>query len=54
VVHVVDNCTDTGDLQETVNLSYGDIEFEYKTQDAKGALAGSTKFGWDLTSTKTR
>ena len=35
-----------GDINESVALTYGDIEYEYKPQDDKGALGGSVKFGW--------
>jgi type VI secretion system secreted protein Hcp len=37
-----------GDIVETVSLAYKDIEIEYKTQDEKGALGGSVKFGVDV------
>jgi type VI secretion system secreted protein Hcp len=29
-------------------MTYGDIEFEYKPQDAKGGLGGPVSFGWDV------
>jgi type VI secretion system secreted protein Hcp len=37
-----------GDIMESVALTYGDIEFDYKPQDKEGALGGSVKFGWDV------
>jgi len=43
-----------GELQESVNLAYADIEFEYKPQDDKGAMGGAVKFGWDVCSTEVR
>ena len=42
------------DLVETVSLSFGDIEIEYKPQDAKGNLTGGVKSGWNIKDTKTR
>lgn len=41
-----------GDIHESVSLSYKEIEFAYKPQDAKGGLGGEVKFGWDTASTK--
>lgn len=35
-------------LQESIALTYGDIEFSYKPQDAKGGLAGEVKFDWNV------
>lgn len=43
-----------GDLVETVNLSFTDIEVEYKPQDGKGGLGGAVKFGWDVNKVATR
>jgi type VI secretion system secreted protein Hcp len=43
-----------GDISELVQLSYEDIEFEYKAQDAKGELGGAVKFGWNISTTETR
>jgi type VI secretion system secreted protein Hcp len=37
-----------GGIQETVTMTYGDIEFDYKPQDKEGGLGGSVKFGWDV------
>ena len=37
-----------GDLQESVSLRYGTIEFGYKPQDARGGLGAEVKFNWDL------
>lgn len=41
-----------GDIMEAVSMSYGEIEFAYKPQDAKGGMGGEVKFGWDVKSTK--
>ena len=41
-----------GDLQESVSLRYGTIEFGYKPQDARGGLGTEVKFNWDLKSGK--
>jgi type VI secretion system secreted protein Hcp len=41
-----------GDIVEAVSMSYGEIEFAYKPQDAKGGMGGEVKFGWDVKSTK--
>ena len=43
---------DGGDLLESVTLRYGAIEFAYKAQDAKGAVADEVKFNWDIKSSK--
>lgn len=43
-----------GDLNEQVSMSYKDIEFSYKPQDAKGGLGGEVKFGWDVSTTAVR
>lgn len=40
-----------GDILESVSMSYGEIEFGYKAQDAKGALGGEVKFGWNVKTT---
>jgi len=41
-----------GDIAEGVSMSYAEIEFEYKPQDAKGGLGGAVKFGWNVKTTK--
>ena len=41
-----------GDITESVALSYGYIEFDYKPQDDKGGLGGEVKFGWNVKSTE--
>ena len=41
-----------GDIMESVSMSYGSIDFSYKPQDAKGALGGEVKFGWNVKSTQ--
>lgn len=42
------------DLVESISMSFGDIEIEYKPQDEKGGLGGGVKFGWNVKDTKTR
>jgi type VI secretion system secreted protein Hcp len=41
-----------GAIQETVNLSYAEVEFAYKPQDDKGNLGGEVKFAWNVKTTK--
>jgi type VI secretion system secreted protein Hcp len=41
-----------GDITESVQMSYGEIEFAYKPQDEKGGLGGEVKFGWNVKTTK--
>lgn len=43
-----------GEVVESVETSYKDIEFAYKAQDDKGAASGEVKFGWDIASTEVR
>lgn len=43
-----------GDVMETVQCTYKDVEFVYKTQDDKGAPKGEVKFGWNVATTETR
>lgn len=43
-----------GDILEQVSMSYKDIEFAYKAQDAKGGMGGEVKYGWNVASTETR
>lgn len=43
-----------GGIQETVSLSYKDIEFAYKPQDEKGALGAEVKFGWNVATSVVR
>lgn len=40
-----------GDIAESVSMSYGSIDFEYKPQDAKGGLGGAVKYGWNVKTT---
>ncbi len=40
-----------GDINESVSLSYGSIDFSYKPQDDKGGLGGEVKFGWNIKTT---
>ncbi|SEL35957.1 type VI secretion system secreted protein Hcp [Roseateles sp. YR242] len=54
VTSVSPSASSGGDISESVSLSYSDIEFEYKAQDAKGSLGGAVKFGWNLATTETR
>lgn len=44
----------TGEITETVSLTYGDIEFAYKAQDDKGGTGGEVKFGWNVKETSFR
>ena len=37
-----------GDVVETVECAYGDIEFSYSPQDAKGGFGDVVTFGWDV------
>ena len=54
ITSVAPGATAEGDVSESVSMDYDDIEFEYKEQTPEGALGGSVKFGWDITSTETR
>lgn len=36
-----------GHIDETVRLSYAQIELAYRPQDMRGALGGTVMFGWD-------
>lgn len=40
-----------GDIMESITMSYTSIDFAYKPQDAKGALGGEVKFGWNVKTT---
>jgi type VI secretion system secreted protein Hcp len=42
------------EVNDIVELSYGDIEFSYKPQKADGSFGGEAKFGWDVRTTETR
>jgi type VI secretion system secreted protein Hcp len=37
-----------GTIVESVSMSYGEIDFSYKPQDAAGGLGGEIKFGWNV------
>lgn len=37
---------------DQISLNFSKIEFEYKPQDAKGAVGGAIKGGWDLKANK--
>ena len=37
-----------GAIHETVTMTYGVIDFDYKPQDKEGNLGGSVKFAWDV------
>lgn len=41
-----------GSIVENVAMSYGEIGFEYKPQDEKGALGGPVSFKWNVKSTE--
>jgi len=40
-------------VQDQFSLNYAKIKWEYKPQDAKGALGSATEFGWDVPANKT-
>lgn len=44
----------SGDLIETVSLSYGDIEYAYKAQQEGGDMGGDVKFGYNVKTTESR
>ena len=46
ITSVSPGATSGGEIHETVNMDYDDIEFAYKPQDDKGGLGGEVKFGW--------
>jgi type VI secretion system secreted protein Hcp len=52
ITSVQPQANQSGGIMETVAMSYKDIEFFYKPQDAKGGLGGEVKFGWNTKSTK--
>lgn len=52
VTHIGTSAGAGGEINEAVTLSYGEIEFGYKPQDAKGGLGGEVKFGWNVKTTK--
>ena len=41
--------SDTEPPRDSVSLTFGRIEIEYKEQKADGSFGGSTKVGWDVT-----
>ncbi len=41
-----------GGILENISLSYGEIGFEYKPQDDKGALGGPVSFNWNAKTTE--
>jgi type VI secretion system secreted protein Hcp len=41
-----------GDIMESAQLSFGDVEYVYKPQDEKGGTKGDVKFGWNVKTTK--
>lgn len=45
---------DGGEVTESVVLSYGDIEFEYKPQKPDGSMDSPITMGWDNRTTETR
>lgn len=38
----------SGDISESVSMSYASIDFAYKPQDEKGGLGGEVKYGWNI------
>ena len=49
---VSNSASSGGDMSESVSFTYGEMETSYKAQDAKGALGGEVKFGWNVKTTK--
>jgi type VI secretion system secreted protein Hcp len=54
VTSVSPNANSAGDVSETINMDFDDIEFEYKEQKPDGSLGGGVKFGWNIKTTETR
>lgn len=52
ITSVSNSASSGGDMMESVSMSYGEIEFAYKAQDAKGGTGGDVKFGWNVKTTK--
>ena len=52
ITSVTNSASSGGDMTESVSFTYGEIETSYKAQDAKGALGGEVKFGWNVKTTK--
>lgn len=52
ITSVSSSASSGGDMMESVSMSYGEIEFAYKAQDAKGGMTGDVKFGWNVKTTK--
>ena len=52
VTSVNPNAGGGGEIMESVNMSYAEIEFAYKPQDEKGSLGGEVKFSWNNKTTK--
>ena len=44
----------SGEISESVSMTYGDIEFTYKPQDEKGGFGGDVKYGWNAKTTEVR
>lgn len=40
-----------GEIYENVSMTYKEIEFAYKPQEASGSLGGEVKFGWNVATT---
>jgi type VI secretion system secreted protein Hcp len=52
ITSVSNSAHQSGEFMESVSMSYGEIDFSYKAQDAKGAMGGEVKFGWNVKTTK--
>jgi type VI secretion system secreted protein Hcp len=52
ITSVQHNAGSGGEIMESAQLSFGEIEYAYKPQDDKGVLKGDVKFGWNVKSTK--
>jgi len=44
----------TGEINEAVSMTYGDIEFTYKPQETSGGTGGDVKYGWNAKTTEVR
>lgn len=54
ITSVVPSAGEDAGIVEEVKMSYKDIEFAYKPQDAQGGLGGEVKFGWNVATTEIR
>lgn len=52
VTRVATSGSQGGEILETVDISYAEVEAGYKPQDAKGTVGGEVKFLWNNKTTK--